>query len=535
MKKARSTRELVNYFPSYSQVRNNWQSIGAQFLNTLGVQIDDMDKYLEKMKKNAFLATVNLDEIDWAYKVKLPATFSFTLDTTDQLQPTYSAPTVQGLVSSNIYDGYVDVTLADDNSLENLWYEATIDRVDWAETVSGEDSLLHWPSTSFPFSGLLTHHLSDGGRVWVETTSGTQYVSINDDGEIDRATLTLVGTTRKGTKETETLVFPWDMKQSTSKEWKYITYVETHNFEDDVSIELRSADFDWGPYLSFYNLRWSEDDTKIDEFWDIGEEISAGTTLDLVGYIANDWENLVLGFSGTTVRDSWELIDWDLNTIDAVDMAVQPFTDRAWIVDSSKLYCFGMEETMVSGIDFLVDKTSGSHFRIEASDDYYVLGDDITFTPLHVRPIQQVAKYRLWYKTPSGTKYGLDSGSPVAFTADFWKYPTELKRELEGEITITATERGEYKIALEAVYPDGTSFVDRKIIPVKYKQPLSAIDISDHVSGSILGIDFDSDQKLWVKTTVAYYRFSLHADLMIIDYSDKIIYFREDYTSVEIS
>jgi hypothetical protein len=536
MKKARSTTELKNYFPTWSDIRINWQSVGTQYLNTLGASIDDMDIYLERMRKNAFLSTANLDEPDWVYKVELPATFSFTLNTTDGLQPVYSAPTVRGLVNDNTQSGYVDVVLADENSLEEMEHKAIPTRINFEETEDGPDALLHWPATSFPYSGLLTHHLSDGGRLWIETTSGAQYVSINSDGEVDRGQVRISGTTRKGTKETEKLVFPWDMKQSTSKEWEYIDYIEVDNLEDEVSVEIRSANFAWGPYMSFYNLRWADSDVKIDEFWDVGS-IDTGTTLDLVGYISDEWENLMLGLSSKTTKDKWELIDIDLSSITAIDMAVQPFQDRAWIVDhSSGLCCFSLEETTVSGVDFLMRRSDGSNVKIEPSFDYYVAGDDISFTPLHIRPISQVSSYRVWYEDPTGTKYGLNQGVQVAFTSDFWQYPTQLSRELEAEITLSSVVRGEYKIALEAVYPNGITHVDRLVIPVKYKQPLSdKIDISPYITGNIEGIDFDSDQQLWIKTSSAYYRFSLHTDLMIVDYEDKIVYFREDYDSVEIT
>lgn len=534
MKKALSTQSLRAFYPTWSDIRNSWQSVGSQLLNVYGVQMDDMNIYLEKMKKNAFLSSINLDEVDWVYKIQLPTTYDFTLDTTDQLQPVYSPPTVRGLVVNSIHSGYVDVSVVGENTLEDMWYKEVPDRVDLQDEQTGSDILLHWPATSFPYSGLLTHHISDGGRLYIETTSGTQYISINDDGELDRAKITIYGTTRKGTKETETLVFPWDMKQSTSKEWKNITYIDTENLEDDVSIEIRSADFVWGPYLSFYNMRWSDIDTKIDEFWNI-ESIDTGTTLSLVGYIADEWQNLVLGFSNKVTKDRWELIDTDLSSISALDLAVQPFSERAWIVDDSNLYCFSLEEVMVSGVDFLTDKTSDVDFKIELSDDYYTIGDDITFTPLHIRPVKQVDRYRLWYQTPSGTKYGLDAGTQVAFSSDFWQYSPPLKRELEGEITINATERGEYKICLEVYYPGDIHQIEKIVVPVKYKQPLSKIGISSYVTGDILGIDFDSDQQLWVKTDSGYFNFSLHSDSMIVDYSDKIIYLREDYEEVDIT
>jgi hypothetical protein len=535
MKKTRSAQELVNFFPTWSRIRNSDQSVGFQFLNALSNPIDRMDHYLEKMRLNQYLDTVNLDELAWSYVVPLPETHEFTYDTTDPLQPKPAAPVVRGLVNDNTMSGYVSVSLATPNSVEAAWYEAVPTRVDLEETVPlGVDALFSYAAETLPFSGILQHHLS-GGRFWIETQSGNSYVSVNDDGEVSRSRLKLSGLTRKGTYESEELVFPWDMKQGTQKEWQQVTYLEGYDFEDGTNVEIRSSQFDWGPYLSFYNLRWSSIDTKVDEFWDIGS-IVTGSTIDRVGYISDEWQNLLLGFSDKAVKDRWELLDTESNSINAVDMAIQPFTERAWIADDTgRIHCFSIEETTFSGLDFVHKRTSGTHVGFEVNDEYYVLGDELSISPVHIRPLQEIDRYRIWYEQPDGTQYGLFGGTLVAITSDFWTYPSKLQRRLEGDISIIADQRGEYKFTLQAVYSDGVTHEERIVVPVKYKTPLTSLDVTPYINGEdISGIDFDSDQQLWIKTDQTYYRFSLHADLMVVDFDDKVIYLRELYDNIEV-
>lgn len=536
MRKSRVTRELVNYFPGWSRIRNEDQSVGYQYLNALAQPLDDMDHYLERMRSNQYLSTINLDEIDWTYYIQLPATYEFSYDSGDPLEYKYEAPTVQGLVVNNTHTGYVNVSLAERNDIDSLWYDAIPTRLDLEETVAGTtENLLSRTVENFPYSGLLTHHLG-GGKIWIKASGGSSYVGINENNEIERGKVVLSGITRKGTVETETIVFPWDEKQPTLKEWKEIYTVNVFDMEDEVTIDIRSGQFAWGPYWAFYNLRWSDMDTKIDEFWDLGS-LDSGSTLDRVGFVSDEWQNLLLGFSEKVVKDRWELLDESWSPISATDLAVQPFTEKAWVVSSDKhLYCYSIEETMASGVNFIAQSTDGSNVRFEVEEDYFVSGEDIAITPLHVRPLQQIDKYRIWYQTPSGSKYGLLAGAQVSFSSDFWSYPTIMQRQIEPQIDIEATERGEYLFALEAVFPDGTTHFDRVAVPIQYKLPLTSVDLSSYIDSgeTIVGVDFDSDQQLWVKTNVKYYRFSLHADLMLIDYNDKVVYFRENYQSVDI-
>jgi hypothetical protein len=539
-KKSVTTQDLVNIFPSWSKVRYDDQSLGFQLFNALAKPMEFMDKQLDVMKKNEFLTTVNLDEIDLAYKVVLPTTFEFELNTSDPTNPVPVAPTVQGLLitTSPTFSGYVDVALADDNDVRTFWYESIPNRVTIEDTAVGDFALLTQSASEFPWSGTLEHHLMDdnegGGRIWVETTGGVQYVKTNEGGEVTRARVQLKGTTRKGTEEEETIVFPWDEKQPSLKEWKRLSEITVFDMEDDVSVEVRSADFNAGPYWSFYNLRVSDNRSKIDEFWDLDD---TGTELNRVGLITDEWQQALLGFSQKENKSTWELIDSNWYTVTGVDMAVQPFTDRAWVVtNSGLLYLYALEETMASGIDYLEGKSAGALAQIDCETRRVILGEDIVFQPWLIRPIKEVTRFRVWYQDPSGQKYGLLNGSPVSYTSDFWHVGRQIKRTItEDQITINATMRGEYLIVLETEYIDGSDDSDRLLVQVQYKQPLVSIDIGQLVDTPVVGIDFDSDQKMWIRTNTKYYKLELHTDIMLIDYQNKILYFKEDYSDVQVT
>ena len=534
MKKSTTTQELVNIYPDWAKVRSDDQSIGYQLFNALAKPMEDMDKQLERMKKNQFLASVNLDEIDLAYRVALSGVFEFELDESDPVNPIPIAPTIEGLVNGS----FVSVDVAEHNDIRSFWYDSIPNRATLESTASGDFMLLNQVVLSFPWSGVAEHHLIDedagGGRIWVETDGGIQYVVTNDLNQLQRGRVTLRGITRKGSEEEETIVFPWDEKQPSQKEWKKLTYVDVWDIESGVNVTIRSADFNAPPYWSSFNLRVSANRTKVDEFWAINEDDA--TLLDRVGLITDEWQQAILGFSDTEAKESWELLTDDLDPVTAVDLAVQPFTDRAWIVTADKqLYCYDLSETMPSGIQELSPRSAGPEVQLEIEDRHITLGEDIVFTPWHARPLKEISRYRIWYQDPNGDKFGLLDGATVAYASDFWAFAGEVKRALSAQITLTPDQRGEYLLVLETDFMDGTSESDRAIVMVQSKTPLASLDLTSLVSGTVLGIDFDSDQRMWIRTASVYYQIGLHADVCLIDYANKILYFKENYDSVRVT
>ncbi len=534
MRKSKVVQELVNIYPPWSKVRSDDQSIGFQILNAASQSIERMDKQLDDQENNNFLTTANVNEIDLLHRVDLPANFEFAQDTTDPTNPTPINPMVSGLVIDDLMSGYVPVTVAELNDVETFWYTSVPNRMNLSIPVSGVSHILYTGTSNedFPYSGELLHHL-EGGTIWIETESGTQYIKQNDLGGLDRASIVLTGTTRKGTEETETFIFPWDQKQKSKKEWKAIERVDLYNIEDGVRVQLRSADFNNQPHLEHYNLKYSNNRNKIDEFYGLSSD---GHYLDRIGYISDEWQQIMLGFSDTEIKERWELLDSNMNTVSGVDMALEPYSNRAWVTTSSGIiHCYDTDEFMISGVNYLDDRTPGAEVQMEFSERRLVLGEEIRFTPSIARPLQEVTKYRVWYKTPSGAKFGLKDGNPVAFSSNFWAYPENMNdRALEPEIVLVASERGEYVFCLESTMVDETTWIDKQIVMVQFKQPLKSINVASQLAQPIQGIDFDSDQQMYLKTALYYYPVKLSTDVMIIDYDNKVIYLHEEYDSIKV-
>jgi hypothetical protein len=531
MKKSNIVQELANIYPSWSKVRTDEQSVGQQVLNPIAVSMERMEKQIRIMRDNQYITTANLDDIDLVFKVQLDADFAFDQDNTDPLFACSLVPEVSGLLEGTWYS----VEQAEFNDIESFWYNSIPNRLSIETSGIADFELTSLEAQETPVTGEWQHHL-DGGKIWIEATGGVQYLTFEGD-QLLRAKVILHGQTRKGTWEEETLIFPWDMKQSTTKEWKQITEIHVYDMEDEVDLDIRSADFNGGPCLSPWNLRYSTNRNKIDEFWDVGHN---GTipTLDRLEYQSDEWQQLVLGFSSKEIIDRWELLDENSNTISGVDIALQPFTDRAWIVTSdNKLYLYELTEDTISGIDDLRDITHGSHIQLDYDESHVLLGEDIEVVPWHARPLKEIQSYRIWYKRPDGQKFGLLNGSSVAYTSDFTvtiPSGTKITRTVENLISIPTTMRGEYLIVFEATFIDNDIHEVRRVFTVRHKEPLVELDLSTIVSGTPDGIDFDTDQKLWVKYGNTCYQIGLHTDIMLIDYTNKKIYFQEEYEEVGI-
>jgi len=525
MKKSWITQELVNAFPPWARIRTSDQSPGYAYLNVLAQPMEYLQKALKRTGSNVHLATANLDEIDLTYQVALPTDFEFDTDSTDPIVPYQLPPTVSGLLDGIWYD----IEPIDPNTIEAFWYDSLPNRVSIVDTVTGLDhELLEMAASGISEAGTWEHHLG-GGDVWVECVGGIKYLK-TEDNILTRGRVTLRGVNRQGQEDSETIIFPWDMKQKTTKEWTTLTKVETYDLEDTVEVIITSANFEAEDRMIPYNIQFSENRKKIDTFFRLNNG-----TLERVGYVSDEWQQLVMGFIEKDAKEQWELLDTNLVPISGVDIALQPFSDLAWVVtEDGKLYSYDTHSDMVSGFELLKDRTPGAEVQIDLVSPRVLLGEDIEFIPWHARPLQEIRKWRLWYQTPSGNKYGLLDGVPVNFTSNFWVWGKALKRSIGNACSITTTERGEYLVVLEAVFEDDSQHIEKVLVPVNYKTPLAEITTLSGLIPEVTGIDFDSDQCMWLSTISGYYQIDLHKDIMLIDFNKKMIYFHEPYEEVGI-
>lgn len=533
--KSYTGRRLANTFPQDTAIRLDTESVGQRFFHAIGTPMDKMDKELFHQRANQYPSTFNVDEVAVLHRVDLPVDFSFSYLTDDPVNIQYEFPSVDGLFINDTVSGWFTISGVNSNTLEEFWYETAPTRATLDTTSTNAHTLVSPVDiTTFPKTTVSDPHLP--GHLIIDVDAAGNSLVNTDNEFVRRGKVTVIGTTRKDTEESETIVFPWTMKQKTLQQWKEIEKIEAYDFPSGVMIGVYSGDFANGPYWDAYNLGYSEYRNKVDIFWDVGV-VGTVPTLDKVGHISDEWKVLITGNDQKEVKRSWETLDQGGATVSGVDLAVQPFSTWAWVVDANnQLYCYDLAETIADRIDLIGDRTSGSHVKLDFEAKHVVMGETIKFYPYYERPLVEVDKYRLWYETPSGDQYGLLSGTPVSISSNFWTRGSEIiDRRLEGVTSVTATERGDWLFVVEVVYNDGVEHTYKALVTVDYKTPVTQIDLSSMIASTIDGIDFDSDQRIWVRSGSTYYRLNLHADKMLIDYTNKVIYFREDYREVDVT
>lgn len=531
MKKFPSASELANLYPEWTKVRADDQSNGFLLLNALSRSINKMSKTLVTQGHNTHLTTANLNEIDLVYKVTVPSDFEWQYSTLDTFNTIPVTPHVEGFLGVTPYA----INLSEQNNLESFWYDSVPNRVSIETTLSGIAHHLHQLQTEdSPQDVNLEHHLG-GGKLLIETSGGTKYFNV-ENNILVRGRILIEGITRKGTEEQEELIFPWDMKQWTIKEWKTISAIKVFDIEPNVTITIKSGDFNNAPHKDFFNLSWSPNRKKIDSFWDIGTSVSGVKTLDSLEFVSDEWQDLLEGFINKEIVQSWELLNESFLNVPAIDLALEPFSTRAWLLCSDKkLYCYDLSDETISGIELLKNRTHGAHIDFDYNSRYLVRGETFSFTPIHSRAIQEIVKYRIWYQTPSGNKYGLLEGIPVSFASNFWIVGQQLQRRITDKVSIVLSELGEYLFTIEAEFMDGTKHLNSIIAKTLYKTPLTELDLSSYIATTVSGLEFDSDQKLWViDNNQTGYQVNLHTDIMLIDFENRTFYFKEEYDEVTI-
>lgn len=540
--KRSAAQEIVNYMGSWTRMRQQDQSVGFQLANWLSGPIDVVEKEVARAGANAFLTTFNLEEIDILHRVDLPVTFDFDMENTDELQPVYGVPTVRGRVGASWYD----VSLATDNLIKTLIYGITPTRISLLDQLTPVDTdsyklLTSLAPTSFPYTTELTHHL-DGADLYLTVEGDTNYIR-TEDGKIYRARILLTGISRKGIEETEMVVFPWAMTQQSLKEWKSISRIELFDFPDNTIISLASATFDIEHHLDVWNDRFSEADNKIDTFWGLEvvnhtDPVVTISSLTRYEYISDRWQDLVVLEPAKQSVRQWDLLDTGEAQIESLSVALRPFSDQAWVLDSSNmLYCYDIREEYYQNLALIKDRTPGSHVQLEPAELSYSLHNTIQFLPVHIRPEKEINRYRIWYQTPSGTQYGLLDSSPVAISSDFWVSLIDkpLSRTVGRLQSLDADEYGEYLFVIETLFVDGDLQTEKLLIPVLSKTPLFEVDLTTTLGENALAIEFSSDQLLWVKGVTQYHCIQLHNDRMIVDFQNKTIFTPEAYDELEVT
>lgn len=535
--KARSTQGIVNSFPGWSNIRRDEQSIGQQFMNSIGIKIDDIRKQLARVADNYYLSRSIISDIDVYYKVQLPDTYTFTKDDDDDTDFIYTPPSVSGIVGLNTYS----VSVAVDNDIESFWYIPAPDRISLEDTVTDDHFIASGFVGSSPFSPLLASGLHVANHITVTVDNGTEFTGVYENGLARRGIVQIQGFTREGAPITEELVFVHNDTQKTIHEFDRVAAsgLRVYGIEDrdETTIHFSSADFNSEDYAVFYELDETVEGEDMPLFWAIGSGTDGSVrTLDLRKYQIDDIELRLEGFTSKDTIVQQELLNASGVNIVPLDLTVEPHSDNLWVVDSGILYVYDNslpypDMSLLEGKDYHADAV------IEPSSYYIVLGEEIEIDYIWRRPTRGMSAHRAWVIKPDGTKKSLEGGSEVTYHTDrsSWVFGEPRRRKIRNSEFYTLDQRGDWVFCLETTYTDDSRSIDKRIVNVSSKQPRAQFDLAPLGITTAQGIDFDSEYNLWVMNASGVkYQINRHHDQMLVDFDRKILYFKEPYDQVQV-
>lgn len=66
------TQRMADEYPNWTKIRQSNKSVGQQFLNYFGIELETLHDYLEWIQEQKYIQTVDLTSLDWVYMYQLP-------------------------------------------------------------------------------------------------------------------------------------------------------------------------------------------------------------------------------------------------------------------------------------------------------------------------------------------------------------------------------------------------------------------------------------------------------------------------------
>ena len=526
-KKSRVTQELRNGFPEWTKVRSDDQSIGASFINAIGLEMEGLFTELSRGFGNMMLTTAFTGELDQLYKFTLPNRFNFTVANENTLAPERAAPTVSGLTAS----GWVQISPVLSGSTKEFWYDALPSRLEEVEVLSVSGLLVASGLSSDLSLTLVNSGLFLENRLTV-VADGDSLVAFTDN-RIQRSKVRIEGINWQDQEEQEDVIFLFSESKNTLNIWTSISRIQCVDFPSESLVNVFSHQFNQPYYLdSFDTLSQLEDSREnLPLFWTIGEGNAGYSTLQLQHYSANQATDL-LGVKPTLIEyKNWDLLSPSGMELNIIDIAPIPFQERLYAVTDSSLLVFDTYQELPN-VKTLNLSMQNTLIKLETSTDYPIRGEEIELLLLLIRPVKTIVKHRLSIKYPDGAEFGiLEDGTLVPVTSDYYSYRETADRFIRPSVFIELDDYGQHDLTMEVVYLDGSTEIVQRALLVQNKIAL----VEFPLSFTPAGVDIDHLNRLLILDADGNVHYiQPHYDLMLIDFDNKELLFREKYEEVKV-
>lgn len=531
------TQQMANKLPDWSKARYDKYSNFQQLLNPLGENLEKIQDLIHKTFQSNTIQTANLKELPFLFKYELNKDFEFQNFFNQDGSTYFVQPDITGIQGITRFDLFT----SEENTLNSLYYGKLPTRIDTIQE--------HIPDNIFVYETIakelaipLDVTLTKVGGFVLYCTGVTTSIFKDLNNQYLFLKCRVKGISAWDGEQEEDIVIYNERYLFSRKMWKSIFSIEFFNLNEQVvnfkflymkepyglmTDTKKMISFDGSSDRVIWSMDTRNDKTILQKKKTIGED-----AID------------VLRFAGETeLISEMALYDIDgVNSLNLIDLAVDYNSNYIYGVDESYLYIFDKREPYPESLKKIPGTNGDADFVLHVNADEHYLDEDdskeISLKCTQVNPGKRIVKYRLRVRQPdSSIVYILKNGS---IETDGNKASIFIKQDrliLEDIANrFTATMPGEYIFELETMYQGGTTSIDYGFLYIKKNCALAKYKLSRILNETrpvSIVIDTDQEVKIYSDSSVLH-TLVFHKDGIIIDYSNKVIYSYEEYTSIDV-
>lgn len=532
-----ATQGLANYFPEWSKTRFDKFSNFQQLVNPLGEDLEKIQDFVTEQGANNYIQTTDLNQLAVMEKVELGKDFSITSTLNEDGSLFYVQPEITAIQDITRYDLFTEV----DNTISEFYYNKLPTRLGTNRTLIS-DNVIHSTTKATEVKEFIEKEIETDGGFSIKAFGIDSSINRDLRGKVLIVKCRIYGSSLFGTDQTEEMILYNERDIITRKLWSEIKAIQFFNlFGQDVTYEIKYFREPKTIHIDNKQIT-TADDKRESILWDT-ETRNSNSVLRKHLTLGDTGADLLRNSGRTQVVQEFHLLDIDNATpLNLIDVVVDKNTNNVYGLSADYLYIFDKRESYPTRLKEIPGNNGLADFLIELDSDELGLEDngekEILLKCIHKTLGKSIIRYRLRLKKPDGTQIFIkDDGS---FTNDIADASIYVKQDdlllEEKQHVFVADQIGDHILELETMYKGGVSSNHKQLVRVlgsaaKAKYKLERI-MNEEVP---LSIFFDQDQRLKILTTNNIIQeLVLHKDGVLIDYDDKILYFSEDYNTVDV-
>ena len=518
-------QRLTNYIPERLKARKDKNSVFQQLLNPVALELERIEEKLQDFSRAMDISNPNISDPDWIFECDFQDT-EIRRDTT---------PVVFGMIGTN------KIELSNKNSFREFWEEALPDRFTKVSEIALPSEVLLYHVSLDILDNFTNIKNPSKGKLYFSVDEVESMIDISGN-VLSRVDLIIDGTSDIGFSQSERVTLLKSGTVSTRKSWSKISSITvlTQNVNASCSVSIHAVP----PRLSRKKSEVNKiiERSKIEPIqWAVTVD-DEGSCLDLMkseqGYILD----IAKGEDTSESQERFRLTDIEGDGLILNDFAISKHF--LYGMSGSTLYIWDTRTPVFSKITQISSTDSPEQdFDIAVYeppsfvDGAYKASISIEkFPPMGAKTIRE---YSWSIIAPSGTITYINptTGDTSSFQLII-SNPIPIDyfgiKALDFELDITAL--GDYIIQLETTLTDGTSEISQRAFSLAEKRAIGQYDLSTIISlDSVPRVICDDDYHIKVLSQGTMTKIKPAYDVFIVDQDANKIFFREDYSQIEIS